>query len=166
VVVPRDDAVAGAAQYGAGMGWLAPTSGAVRARLVALRPPLADVVLAAGVLVVAQVETWTTTSFQPKLPLALLAVAITVPLAWRRRAPFGALLAAGVAGWVLGAGWPELNAIYTFLVVVVAVFSVGAYAEPRRAAVGCALVLLTFWVGALQDNARTRAGGAPATSCS
>ena len=154
MVVPRDDAVAGAAQYGAGMGWLAPASGAVWARLVALRPPLADVMLAGGVLVVAQVETWMTTSFQPKLPLALLAVAITVPLAWRRRAPFGALLAVGVAGWVLSAGWPELNALYTFIVVVVAVFSVGAYAEPRRAAVGCALVLLTFWVGALQDNAR------------
>jgi signal transduction histidine kinase len=37
---------------------------------------------------------------------------------------------------------------------VVAVFSVGAHAEPRRAAAGCALVILTFWVGALQDNAR------------
>jgi signal transduction histidine kinase len=145
--------VAAAAQYGAGMRWPAPASGSW-ARLVALRPPLADVLLAAGVLVVAQVETWMTSSFQPKLPLALLAVLMTVPLAWRRRAPFAALLASGVAAWVLGAGWPELNALYTFLVVVVAVFSVGAYAEPRRAVLGCALVLLTFWVGALQDNAR------------
>jgi hypothetical protein len=37
---------------------------------------------------------------------------------------------------------------------VVALFSVGAHAEPRRAAAGCALVILTFWVGALQHNAR------------
>jgi hypothetical protein len=80
-VVPRDDAVAGVAQYGAAM---APALAAGRARLVGLRPPLADVVLAAGVLVVAQVETWMTTSFQPKVPLALLAVAMTAPLAWRR----------------------------------------------------------------------------------
>lgn len=146
--------VAGAAQYGAGMRWLASVCAAGWSRLVALRPPLADVLLAAGVLVIAQVETWMTTSFQPKLPLALLAVLTTVPLVWRRRAPFAVLLATGVAAWVLGAGWPELNALYTFIVVVVAVFSVGAYAEPRRAAVGCALVLLTFWAGALEDNAR------------
>jgi hypothetical protein len=88
------------------MRWLAPAS-AAPARLVTLRPPLADVLLAAGVLAVAQVETWTTSSFQPKPPLALLAVLITVPLAWRRRAPFGALLAMGVAASVLGTGWPR-----------------------------------------------------------
>jgi signal transduction histidine kinase len=133
------------------MRWLAPAS-AAPARLVTLRPPLADVLLAAGVLVVAQVETWMTSSFQPKPPLALLAVLITVPLAWRRRAPFGALLAMGVAASVLGTGWPELSALYTFIALVVAVFSVGAYAEPRRAVVGCALVIVWFWTGALIDN--------------
>ena len=136
-----------------------------RARLAGLRPPLADVLLAAGVLAVAQVETWMTTSFQPKLPLALLAALITVPLAWRRRAPFSALLAMGAADWALGAGWPDLNPVYTFIAVVVTVFSVGAHAEPRRAAAGCALVILTFWVGALQDNARHRAGEVPAMWC-
>jgi signal transduction histidine kinase len=36
----------------------------------------------------------------------------------------------------------------------VAVFSVGAYAEPRRSVLGCALVIGTLWVGGLQDNAR------------
>jgi signal transduction histidine kinase len=153
VVVAGDDAVAGAAQYGAAMRWPAHVS-AVRPRLATLRPPLADVLLASGVLVVAQVETWMTTSFQPKLPLALLAVLITMPLAWRRQAPFGALLATGVAGSMLGIGWPELNAVYIFIAVVVAVFSAGAYAEPRRAAVGCAVVLLWFWTGALIDNAQ------------
>jgi hypothetical protein len=113
VVVSRDDATAKAAQYGAGMRWLAPASRPGWARLLALRPPRADVLLAAGVLVVAQIQTWMDTSFQPKLPLALLAVLITVPLAWRRRAPFAALLAVGAAGWVLGAGWPDLNPLYT-----------------------------------------------------
>jgi signal transduction histidine kinase len=145
---------AGAAQYGPGMRWQAPTLAAGRGRLVGLRPPLADVLVAAGVLVVAQVETWMTTSFQPKVPLALVAAAMTVPLAWRRQAPFGALAAVGVAGAVLGTGWPELNALYSFIAVVVVVFSVGAYAEPRRAVLGCALVLLWFWAGALIDNAR------------
>jgi hypothetical protein len=124
------------------------------ARLVALRPPLTDVLLAVGVSVVAQVETWMTSSFQPKPPLALLAALMTVPLAWRRRAPFAVLLVVGVAGAVLGTGWPELNALYTFIAVVVAVFSVGAYAQPRRAMLGCALVLGWFWTGALIDNAR------------
>jgi signal transduction histidine kinase len=143
----------GAAQYGAGMRWLAPTSRAVQARLVALRPPLADVLLAAGVLVIAQIETWMTTTIQPKPPTALLAVLITVPLAWRRRAPFAALLVVGVGASVLSVGRPDLTALYTFIAVAVAVFSVGAYAEPRRAVLGCALVLGTFWVGALQDNA-------------
>jgi signal transduction histidine kinase len=154
VVVSRADAVAGAAQYGAGMRWLAPASAAAPARLVALRPPLADVLLAAGVLVVAQVETWMTSSFQPKPQTALLAVLITVPLAWRRRAPFAALLVVGVATVVLGVGRSDLNALYTFIALLVAVFSVGAYAEPRRAVLGCAVVIGMFWVGALQDNAR------------
>jgi signal transduction histidine kinase len=135
------------------MRWLAPASAAGWARLVALRPPLADVLLAAGVLVVAQIETWIDTSFQPKLPLALLAVLITMPLAWRRRAPFAALLVMGVAAWLLSAG-PVEDAAYTFIAVVVAVFSVGAYAEPRRSVLGCVLVLGTLWVGALENNAR------------
>ena len=136
------------------MRWLARVPPVPRARLAGLRPPLADVLLAAGVLAAGQVETWMTTSFEPKLPLALLAVLITVPLAWRRRAPFSALLALGAAEWALGAGWPDLNPVYTFIAIVVALFSVGAHAEPRRAAAGCALVILTFWVGALLDNAR------------
>jgi hypothetical protein len=41
----------------------------VGARLVAPRPPLADVLLATGLLVVAQIETWMTTSFQPSCHL-------------------------------------------------------------------------------------------------
>jgi signal transduction histidine kinase len=135
------------------MRWLAPASAAGWVRLVALRPPLADVLLAAGVLVVAQVETWMDTSFQPKLPLALWAVLVTMPLAWRRRAPFAALLVMGVAAWLLSAG-PVGDAAYTFIALVVAVFSVGAYAEPRRSVLGCVLVLGTLWVGALEDNAR------------
>jgi signal transduction histidine kinase len=136
------------------MRWPARVPPVPRARLAGLRPPLADVLLAAGVLAVSQVETWMTTSFQPKLPLALLAALITVPLAWRRRAPFSALLALGAAEWALSAGWPDLNPAYTFIAVVVAVFSVGAHAAARRAAAACALVILMSWVGALQDNAR------------
>jgi len=135
------------------MRWLAPASAGGWARLVGLRPPLADVLLAAGVLVVAQIETWMDTSFQPKLPLALWAVLITMPLAWRRRAPFAALLVMGLAAWLLSAG-PVGDAAYTFIAVVVAVFSVGAYAEPRRSVLGCVLVLGTLWIGALGDNAR------------
>ena len=49
------------------MRWQIPTLAAGRARLVGLRLPLTDVLLAAGVLVIAQVETWMTTSFQPKV---------------------------------------------------------------------------------------------------
>jgi hypothetical protein len=119
------------------------------------------VLLATGVLAVSQVETWMTTSFQPKLPLALLAVLITVPLAWRRRAPFSALLALGAASWVLGVGWPDLNPVYTFIAVVVALFSVGAHAAPRRSAVGCVLVIVTFWWVRCRTMPATRAGEVP-----
>jgi signal transduction histidine kinase len=154
VIVAADDAAGWCAPYGDGMGWLARGCSAAWSLVAGLRPPLADVLLAAGVLAAAQVETWLTAGFQPKLSLAVLAALISVPLAWRRRAPFAALLAVGAASWVLGAGWPDLNPLYTFVAVVVAVFSVGAHAEPRRAAAGCALVILTYWVGALQDNAR------------
>jgi hypothetical protein len=82
------------------------------------------------------------------------------------RAPFGALILVGVGGALLGTGWPELNALYSFIAVVVAVFSVGAYAEPRRAAVGCALVLLTFGWVRCRTTPATRAGAAPVTMCS
>jgi hypothetical protein len=98
LILHTADAVGGAAQYGAGMRRLAPMFAAGWARLAGLRPPLIDVLLAAGVLVVAQVETWMTTSFQPKPSLSLLAVVMTVPLAWRRRAPFGVLLVVALPG--------------------------------------------------------------------
>ena len=45
-------------------------------------------------------------------------------------------------------------------------FVAGAYAEPRRAAIGCALVLLWFWAGALIDNAQHPASEARAMRCS
>jgi signal transduction histidine kinase len=147
-VVHTDDVRAGLAQYRAGMRPL------LSSRLAVLRPPTTDLLLAAGVTAVGQAEIWLTDAVEPKPLLAGLALLVTAPLAWRRRAPLAALLAVLGAYGVVGSGWPDLNPLYGFMAVVLAAYSVGAYAQPRRAALGGALVVLLFWVGGLLDNLR------------
>jgi signal transduction histidine kinase len=146
-VVHTDDVPAALAQYRAGMCPL------LFSRL-AVRPPTTDLLLAAGVTAVGQAEIWLTDAVEPKPLLAGLALLVTAPLAWRRPAPLAALLAVLGAYAVVGSGWPDLNPLYGFMAVVVAAYSVGAYAQPRRAVLGGALVVLVFWVGGLLDNLR------------
>lgn len=100
------------------------------------RPWRFDVLLACGVTVVAQVETWLTAAYDPKAAYAAAALAMAVPLAWRRVAPvavlasvFVPLLAMALAGW-------RIESSYVMLVLLVAFSAVGAYSERRRAVIG------------------------------
>ena len=84
----------------------------------------------------------------PRAGLAVLAILIGVPLAWRRRAPL-AVLAVVVAG-VVGSGvlaTAEFGSqamgqgpLAPFLAVLLAVFSFGAYTEGRQILVGGAVL--------------------------
>lgn len=55
------------------------------------RPRRSDSLVAAAVAVVAQLEVWATQTGSPTVAYAVAALAMTVPLAWRRPAPIGVL---------------------------------------------------------------------------
>ena len=105
------------------------------------RPRRTDTLIAAAIVVLAQLETWLTEAYDPKLPYALAALAMTVPLAWSQIAPVAVLALAFVplAGMALaGSG---LESTYIMLVLLAAFAAVGAYSERRRASAGLALGL-------------------------
>src|SRR3954451_20081079 len=99
-----------------------------------------DWILVAVLLGAAQFEIWVRPLVENGIPgsrvaSAALFVAITVPLAWRRRAPV-LVLCVVVGGVVLGASFGEPSdqaQLEGFLAAVVAFYSVGAYCERNRA---------------------------------
>ena len=101
------------------------------------REALADRLLAAAVLVVAATELAVTDS----AAAALTAVAIAVPLLWRRGRPVAVaaavLLAIGLQSAVLDLGSFPLGDI---LAMVVATYAIGAYAGPRADLAGLGLI--------------------------
>ena len=68
----------------------------------------------------------------------VLAVAL-VPLAWRRRAPLAVLVINVVAVTVFTVGFGEWGSFQLFAAILLALFSVAAYADARRAALGAAI---------------------------
>ena len=89
-----------------------------------------DVGLAAALVVVGQVAAWSGTFRGPVWPNVLLALAMTVPLAWRRALPVPVLAVVvtvvGTQALVFGA--TETAAV--LLPLLVAVYSAAAYGEP------------------------------------
>lgn len=123
-------------------------------RLARVAPPLQDALLAAGLLVVAQIETWGSAAFTAKLPMALLAVGITVPIAWRRRAPV-AVLAVGLGfGLLFGGLWPTVDPIYPILTLLIACYSVGAHAGFGAGLGSVVVVVCIYFGGAVLDEIR------------
>jgi signal transduction histidine kinase len=119
-----------------------------------LAPPAQDALLAAALAAVAQVETWGTASFTPKLPMALLALAITVPVAWRRRAPVAALGLGLLAGLAFGGLWPTVEPIYQIMALLVMCYSVGAYTTFVAGLSSIGVVISVFIAGAIEDQIR------------
>lgn len=122
----------------------------------ALRPPLSDAALAAALLVLAQVETWTGGYGRPAL-VSLLALIATAPLAWRRRLPLvtTSLVIAPLLG--LAALGRSDDPVWLFAALLVASYSAGANPDRVRAAVGLGL-LLTFIAGAFALEPERGAG--------
>ena len=109
--------------------------------------PLLDAAAGVALTVATWIEEWGQYRHAgpgPWAALALLAVLIGVPLAWRRRAPLAVMtivIAAGLASSLLAAA--EIGArtagqgpLAPFLAVLLAVFSFGAYAEGWRVLAG------------------------------
>jgi len=117
-----------------------------RARIL---PSGRDALLAAGILLLAQLETWMTQSYQPKLPYALAAVAMTVPLAWRRAAPALVTVIALATLFAMESTGHPLDSAYIMAVLIVAFYSVGAYLDRLPATLGwlLGLALLAVLVG-------------------
>jgi signal transduction histidine kinase len=111
------------------------------ASILSQRPARADVLAAAAVAVIAQVETWTTRAYDPKAAYAAAALAMTAPLAWRRLRPVGVLAVVFAPLVILAAAGRELDSAYVMLVLLLAFAAVGAYSERRRAIAGLALGL-------------------------
>ncbi len=112
----------------------ATTLAAVAALVSTLRRPRrTDLLIAAAITLVAQAETWSTASLDPRPAYALAALAMTVPLAWRRSAPLAvmALIYVPLLGMALAGN--RLDATYIMLVLLVAFASAGAYCDRRRA---------------------------------
>jgi signal transduction histidine kinase len=109
---------------------------------------LFDALLALALAVTAQYEIWAHPLFDdgipgPRLPNAVLLFLITVPLAWRRRAPtiVFALVLASIALHVGLIDDPRSDQppFQDWIAMIVVYYSLGAHAERRRAIVAGAL---------------------------
>ena len=123
----------------------------IAGRLGAFVPHSPDALLAVALAVVAQIETWATPSFTDKLPMALLALGITLPVAWRRLAPVTALFVGLAFGITFGHFWPTVDSIYSILCLLIICYSIGAYARHRVGAASVALVVAIYFTGAVLD---------------
>ena len=116
------------------------------------RPRRFDALLAAAIVVIAQVETWLTGIYDPKLPYAAAALAMTLPLAWRRIAPIAVLAVVFVVLLTMALAGSGLESAYIMLVLLAAFFAVGAYCERRRAVIGLALGLASLALLIVAEN--------------
>ncbi len=105
------------------------------------RAAIADVAIVLALVVSAAYDVWGRDVAEPdgRSLVFLLVAATLVPLGWRRRAPLPVLVAvvAGVGAHTLAFG--QWDSYQHFVAVVLAVFSVAAYAERKQAAIGISL---------------------------
>ncbi|HVF77821.1 MAG TPA: histidine kinase [Solirubrobacteraceae bacterium] len=110
------------------------------------RPKRSDLLTAGAITLIAQIETWSTQSYEPRPAYAAAALAMTIPLAWRRVAPLAILGLAYVPLLAMAAAGYALDATYIMLVLLVTFATVGACSEPRRAIAGLLLGLALLGV--------------------
>src|SRR3954467_1993593 len=105
------------------------------------RPPLADALLALGLLTVVEAEVVSEHLHPYAVSIPTFGVSMAA-LAWRRRAPFAATLVGFGSGLIgAAAGVPQHGPFSAVLGALVGLYSLALYATPRRAVVGpgCAL---------------------------
>jgi signal transduction histidine kinase len=115
----------------------------VKLARVPSRPPVADVLLAAALLLWALLEVAFQPGPSPTWGRIVFAVVVTVPLAVRRQAPgvVVAIVAVAIVAWSLHANEPESGTM-PFPSVLLAAFSVAVYARRPAVAVAGGAALL------------------------
>ena len=128
----------------------------MRTRL-ALAPSVVDVLAVATVAVIGEVEVLGLDAADNRALLPVLVLLVAAPLWWRRLAPLASLVLVGVGAAMyseLATSQGGADALFTTVAVVVACFSVAAYATLLPAAVGGVMVFAFYAVGAVLDNRR------------
>jgi signal transduction histidine kinase len=115
-------------------------------------PPAWDVCLAGALALLGLIEIIRSDVSTPTPLLALCVVAVTAPVAWRRRLPLSATAVAVAASWVTP---NSLDVpMFEFGALMVLCYSLGAYAVVWRAILGLASIWSMFAVGWLLDEVR------------
>ena len=107
---------------------------------------------------IAQIETWSTQELDPRWAFAAAALAMTIPLAWRRAAPTAVLALVFVPLIAMAAAGERLDSSFVMLVLLVAFYSVGAYCARREAIRGLLAGLALLAVVMIVENATASAG--------
>jgi signal transduction histidine kinase len=116
------------------------------------RPPGLDILLALGLAVLVQLEIWGSDVTVPKSIAVPVGLLMTLPLAWRRQAPLAVVavvMAALAAQTLLDSS--EQPPQTPFLSLVVAVYSVAAYADRPRALFGGGISLAVILLSEPDD---------------
>lgn len=100
-----------------------------------------DAAVACGLLILALLETWLTSDYEPRAVYALAAAGMTLPLAWRRRAPIVVSLIVLTVMVAMDLAGHPLDPAYVMAVLILALYSVGAYRDRRSSIAG--------WAGAM-----------------
>lgn len=112
--------------------------GAVLRRWWAQHPMVVDVAAAFLLAVSAELEVWLSDVAEKPL-YAVVALAFTLPLPWRRRYPLAVLVAIMAALTLLSARGTDFFTTAQFVAMLVAMYSVAAHCELRRASLGLVL---------------------------
>jgi signal transduction histidine kinase len=104
-------------------------------------------------LVLGQIETWSTELDIPKPLIAILIAATTVPLFWRRRYPVATTVAVLAGVIAVATGWQLMdNFITPFAALLLAAYSAAAHSAPRTAWTVIGMLSVTLIAGALIDG--------------
>jgi signal transduction histidine kinase len=122
------------------------------------RPPILDVALAAALAAVGVIETLTSSDLAHDAGTVAAALLTTAPLAWRRVAPLGTLVAVTVAISIASILVDSFETFYVFMTGLLATYSAGANADRTRALIGIAVVAVWIVVGFAVDPNRGGAG--------
>jgi signal transduction histidine kinase len=124
-----------------------------RSSLTDNRRTLVDVGPVVGLLVLSQIEVWSTELDIPRALVAAIAAATIIPLFWRRRYPVATTVVVLAGVVVTATAWQLMdNFISPFAAVLLAAYSGAAYGSTRKAATILGLIALVLIVGTIIDG--------------